>query len=85
MPYLCSNIPRNIFYSALVGEFLRIARCTLKLEDFLAKAKHLIQRMNLQGATSYTSKRHLQKIINRHPENFKQFGVNVEQLIGMLL
>ena len=31
MPYLSSNIPKKIFYSALVGEFLRIARATLLL------------------------------------------------------
>ena len=28
MPYTSSNIPENIFYSAMVGEFLRIARST---------------------------------------------------------
>ena len=35
MPYMSSNIPDNIFYSAMVGEFLRIARSTLLLQDFL--------------------------------------------------
>ena len=29
MPYIDSNIPKLIFYSALVGEFLRIARSSL--------------------------------------------------------
>ena len=32
MPHMASNIPKAIFYSALVGEFLRIGRSTLKFE-----------------------------------------------------
>ena len=40
MPYLCSNIPKKIFYSALVGEFLRIARATLNLSDFIYRSFH---------------------------------------------
>ena len=34
MPYKCSNIPESIFYSALVGEFLRIARSSSLFTDF---------------------------------------------------
>ena len=49
MPFLCSNIPRNTFYSALVGEFLRIARATLNLSDFELKSKDLLNRMLNQG------------------------------------
>ena len=41
MPHIDSNIPESIFYSALMGEFLRISRSTLLLEDFLNKAKEL--------------------------------------------
>ena len=46
---LSSNIPKKIFYSALVGEFLRIARATLHLSDFIPKATDLIKRMLNQG------------------------------------
>ena len=41
MPHMDSNIPESIFYSALIGEFLRIARSTLLLEDFRNKAREL--------------------------------------------
>ena len=37
MPYISSNIPESIFYSAMVGEFLRIARPTLLFSDFSSK------------------------------------------------
>ena len=34
MPYIDSNNPKSIFYSALVGEFLGIARSSLLCKDF---------------------------------------------------
>ena len=84
MHHLESNIPQSIFYSTLVGEFLRIARSTMLLEDFLPKAKDLMKRMDSQGAESSISKRHLKKIINRHPANFQQFGRSSEQLLHII-
>ena len=50
MPYTSSNIPETIFYSAMVGEFLRIAHSTLLYKDFLPKVSELIHRLNNQGA-----------------------------------
>ena len=85
MPHLGSNIPKNIFYSALVGEILRIARSTLKLEDFIPKAKDVIKRMNTQGAHPLTSKRHIRKIIENHPASFSQFGKETEELLSLIL
>ena len=43
MPHMCSNIPKAIFYSALVGEYLRIGRSNLKTEHFKPKAGELLQ------------------------------------------
>ena len=85
MPHLESNIPKNIFYSALVGEVLRIARSTLKLEDFIPKAKDVINRMKIQGAHPFTSKRHIRKIVVNHPSSFFQFGKETEELLSLLL
>ena len=42
MPYLSSNIPSPIFYVLIFPEFLRIARCTLRLTDFVPKASEFI-------------------------------------------
>ena len=63
MPYLCSNIPKKIFYSALVGEFLRIARATLYLSDFEPKAIDLVKRMLNQGGDRTSIEKYLLKII----------------------
>ena len=35
MPYLSSNIPSSIFYGSIFLEFLQIARCALRLTDFI--------------------------------------------------
>ena len=81
MPYISSNIPESIFYSAMVGEFLRISRSTLLFEDFLLKIRELIHRLNNQGAKQHTSYRHLRKIMHCHQEDFSHVGVNTEDIL----
>ena len=85
MPHIDSNIPESIFYSALVGEFLRIARSTLMLEDFLSKARELCHRMTNQGANRHTIQRNLRKIIFRHQEDFARFRIMADELIQQLM
>ena len=85
MPYVSSNIPESIFYSAMVGEFLRIARSTLFFEDFLPKTRDLIHRLNNQGAKQHTSMRHLRKIIQRHPEDFSHFRIETEDMLSRIM
>ena len=85
MPYTSSNIPENIFYSAMVGEFLRIARSTLLYEDFLPRVTELIQRLNKQGAKKHLSTRNLRKIIHRHPNDFSHFGVDAQDILTALI
>ena len=85
MPYMDSNIPQTIFYSALVGEFLRIARSTLLYEDFENKAMSLCQRMQSQGANSVRMKRSLHKIVVRHPNDFARFRTSPKSLIKQVL
>ena len=85
MPQISSNIPENIFYSALVGEFLRIARSTLLQQDFVNKAKELCQRMLNQGANRGKIRQNLSKIISRHAEDFYRFQIPPEELIRLVL
>ena len=85
MPYISSNIPESIFYSAMVGEFLRIARSTLLFNDFLPKVRELIHRLNNQGAKQHISTRHLRKIIQRHPDDFSHFRIETEDMLSRIL
>jgi len=84
MPHLDSNIPQSIFYSALLGEFLRIARCTLRLDDFLPKAKELLNRMKKQGSQERRTRKSLSKIIQIHHKSFIQLSRNPENLLNFL-
>lgn len=85
MPHVDSNIPEVIFYSSLVGEFLRIARATLLYHDFVDKAKTLCLRMCKQGANTLKVRQSLQKIIARHPDDFSRFGKSTKEVIKQLL
>ena len=73
MPYLSSNIPKKIFYSALIGEFLRIARATFYLSDYEPKAIDLVKRIVNQGSDRKCVEKYILKIIRRHPDSFYQF------------
>ena len=84
MPFIDSNIPQSIFYSSLVGEFLRVARSTLKLHDFLVKAKDLCKRMTNQGAKKYLAERNIRKIVSRHEDDFNRFQTPINELIQKL-
>ena len=85
MPYTSSNIPETIFYSAMVGEFLRITHSTMLYKDFLPKATELLLRLNNQGAIRHTSSRNLRKIMHRHPDEFSRFGIDPERIIEDVL
>ena len=63
MPYIDSNIPKSIFYSALVGEFLRIARSSFLYKGFYEKVMELLNRMKSQGPQSLSCRKALPKII----------------------
>ena len=51
MPDLRGNIPSHVFYGCIMSELLRIARATLKYENFLPRASELFKRMLNQGAS----------------------------------
>ena len=86
MPHIDSNIPEAIFYSSLVGEFLRIARSTLLKTDFVDKASVLCQRMFKEGIRLVKVRRCRCKIISFHQLDFARFltspQVRVQQLLN---
>ena len=85
MPHRDSNISEKIFYSAIVGEFLRIARSSMLYPDFLRKAKEFLVRMRNQGATVENLKRSLKKIIENHPETFGTFSMEINTMLSDIL
>ena len=49
MLYLPSNVPSSMFYGSVFSDFLQIARCILKLTDFVPKASQLYATTIKQG------------------------------------
>ena len=60
----------SFFYTTVMLEFVRIARSTLLLKDFLLLAKHLLDRMINQGGSKHMLLKQIKKVFNRHPGAF---------------
>ena len=45
MPNISSNIPSTIFYGPIFSELIRMARCTLRIKDFIPRAYDLFSQM----------------------------------------
>ena len=84
MTYIDSSISKSIFYSALVGEFLRIAHSSLLYKDFHEKAMELLNRMKAQGAQSLRCRKTLSKIIRGHEKTFANFERNCDGIFSEL-
>ena len=84
MPYRCSNIPSSIFYSMILSEFLRLARTTLRFEDFFPRVKTLAKRMINQGAYCHKILRQFNKAICRHPDSFSSFAMSENDILDKL-
>ena len=76
MPHFESHILSTIFYGSIFSEFLRIARCTLKLEHFLPRASELGSRMLSQGSNQSYMNKQILKGFQRYPDVLKKYGKN---------
>ena len=84
MPHLESNFPSTIFYGSIFSEFIRIARCTLKLEHFLPRASELYSRMLSQRANQSCINKQILKSFERYPDVLKKYGKNNNELLQEL-
>ena len=85
MPYISSNIPARIFYSTFTSELLRIAKATLKINDFTDKSRLLIKRMRSQGGEEIIIKKFINKMIHRHQICFNKYNCMNKDLIREIL
>ena len=81
MPQKKSNIPKNIFYSAIKSEFLRISKTTSNEDDLVRRTIQLMKRMINQGADLNETRNHLKKTIYRHSEYFKKYSTTIEVIL----
>ena len=85
MPDLGGNIPSYVFYGSIMSEFLRIARCTLILSDFIPRANSLYKRMITQGGSSNIVTRQIRKAMSRYPETFNKYNTPANQIIDKII
>ena len=84
MPDLSGNLPSFIFYGSIMSEFLRIARCTRQVEDFIPRAKSLCERMVTQGGSKNIVLKQVRKAMSRHPVPFEKFSLPTSEIIRKL-
>jgi len=85
MPYIDSNIPSYIFYGTIMSEIIRIARCTLLLDDLIPRLVTLFKRMLTQGADSWKILRQCKKAMDKHSHLFVKFASRSDIIIERLL
>ena len=66
-----------------MSEFLRIARCTRQIEDFIPRAKMLCERMVSQGGSKTTILKQIKKAIDRHPIPFSKYSLHTSEIIRL--
>ena len=82
LPYLISNIPKKMFYSAIGAEFLRICRVSSDINHAKGCLSSLFGRAIKQGADRDFLLLTVGRTINRHEEDFQKFhgSLNVNYL-----
>ena len=82
MPYLESNIPSFVFYGSFKSEILRIAKNTLKYQDFRTSVISFVDRMKNQGGMISRLRRSVSHVFLNHPQEFGSFEVSPNQLLS---
>ena len=85
MPDPSGNIPSYVSYGSIMSEFLRIARCTLLLSDFIPRASSLYKRMISQGGSSNMVSRQIRKAMSRHQEPFQKYITPANTIINKII
>ena len=67
-----------------MSEFLKTARCTLPLADFVPRAKKLFFRMTTQGGIKNRVLQQIKKAMVRHPGPFKKYPSDYNTIISLI-
>ena len=84
MPSITSNLPSINFYSSTLLEFVRIARSTLLLKDFLPVAKKQLDRMISRGGSKHMLLKQIKKASDRLSEAFQKFHTMASDIVSKI-
>jgi hypothetical protein len=84
-PFICSNIPKRMFYSTIQAEIIRIARATSVYTSLLESCKPFLDRMLKQGASRIAIQKPIERMITKHISGFSKFGQTRAQVVNDIL
>ena len=76
---MSSKIPSADFYGSIFSKFVRIARRTLRINDFIPRASDLFSRI-AQGGNRATLTKQLEKAFHPYLTVFQLFGKIHEEI-----
>ena len=85
MPYLSSNIPEFIFYGTIKSEVLRIAKNTLKYENFKTRVIYLLTRMKNQGGSLIRFRKCIINVMQKHFPFFQSFSRSSREITNDII
>ena len=69
-------MPSKMFHSTISAEILRICRATEAEDDFYKSATPFLSRMHKQGALKDEPGKCMNKLLDRHEQEFNKLGIN---------
>ena len=80
MALLSSSIPSTISSGSTFSELLRIARCSLRIDDFIPRDSDLFSKMIAQGGNRAALPKQLKENFHRYPNGFQKSGITDEKI-----
>ena len=74
-----------LVYGIIMSEIIRIARCTLLLDDLIPRLGALCRRMLNQGADCWKILRQCKRAMDKHSHSFVKFASRSDIIIEKLL
>ena len=69
-------MPSKMFHSTISAEILRVCRATESEDDFYRSATPFLSHMHKQGALEDETVKCTNKLLDRHEQDLKKFGIN---------
>ena len=73
------------FTPTISAEILRICRAKAAEDDFYRSAPPFLSRMHKQGALEDETGKCINKLLDRHEQEFKKFGINKAKVKNFVL
>ena len=81
---LSSDILSSFFYGSVFSEFLRIARRTLRLPDFILHASELCLRMIVEGRNKNKISQQIKIVFHRNPKILNVIQKSYAKIIELI-